>query len=415
MLTQLRMKRMRPGVLTALLALTFAPPQARADESAAERLFREGRALMLEGRYSEACPKIAQSHELEPHVGTLLNLAACHEKTGKIATAWVQYQQALTAAQAEGQPERARLARERIDAIEPRVPWLTVSVPASASAHGLSIALDGAPIQSIAWGKEMPVDPGVHLLAATAQQRKPWEERFDLRESEHKSATVPSLEAVATTPPQPTAASSPSPAPAPTQERLSPSPWVFETGLFVGLLSVHSDRATPTVGADTIPLRSQDGRTTNCGVGCTYSLNNTDGAAVGVNLFAGYAASERARVGGRLLAGPRIDGGSVIVTGPELSLRIGRHVSSGLSVLLGNAAAQGYGTVTPSAGYNRSGDSITVDASTGLSGGFGLELGVRLFEVPGGALAVNTTPFFLPWGTHGGFWGLPFSVAYQFY
>jgi len=370
---------------------------------------------MLEGRYPDACPKIAQSHQLEPHVGTLLNLAACNEKMGKVATAWVQYQQALTAAQAEGQPQRERLARERIDALEPRVPWLTVSVPASASAYGLSIELDGAPILPIAWGKDMPVDPGSHRLTATAAQRKPWEERFDLRESEHRSASIPTLDPVATVPPQPKPEPTPVPASAAAATPTSPSNWTVEASLFIAPLWMNPDRATPTVGAETIQLQRRDGTVTSCLEGCSYSLQNGDSAAIGLNLFAGYATTDRLRVGGRLLGGARLGGGSLIVAGPAATLRIAGRVWTGLSLLLGNAAAQEWGTATPPAGYSSNHGSFKVDASTGLSGGFGLELGVRLFEVPGGALALNATPFFLPWGTHGGFWGLPFGVAYQFY
>jgi hypothetical protein len=157
---------------------------------------------MLEGRFDEACPKIAESNRIDPHTGTLLNLAACHEKQGKVASAWVEYEKALTAARAEGQAERVRFAQERSDALQARVPWLALDVPQGAP-QDLSILLDGAPIQRLAWGKEMPVDPGGHVVKANARDRAPFEESLALAEGEHRTVRVAFVQPTAPVGPEP--------------------------------------------------------------------------------------------------------------------------------------------------------------------------------------------------------------------
>lgn len=180
--------RLRPvwAAAVVLLGALLSSSPAHADESQAERLFREGRALLLDGRFDEACPMLEQSQKLEPHVGTLLNLAACHERQGKVGSAWVEYQKALTAARAEGQAERAQLAEQRIVALEPRVPWLRIS----SALDDATLTLDGGEIARVAWGQEMPVDPGLHVVMAERGGEKVFEERLELRESERRSVRV---------------------------------------------------------------------------------------------------------------------------------------------------------------------------------------------------------------------------------
>src|SRR5271166_3476943 len=85
----------------------------------AEALFRSARELMAAGKYAEACPKLAESNRIDPKLGTLMNLALCHEKAGKTASAWAEYVQAGEIAQRTGQKERAQVARDKAQALEP--------------------------------------------------------------------------------------------------------------------------------------------------------------------------------------------------------------------------------------------------------------------------------------------------------
>lgn len=146
-------------------AVALACPRAAAQESVAEQLFIEGRALIKAGQYEKACGKFKASHDLDPTgTGTLLNLALCHEKIGKAATAWQEFRQ--VAAESTGKREdRVTMAREHEAALRPLLSHITIVVPVEARTPGLEIQIDnGPPIPEAGWGTPVPVDPGEHDL-----------------------------------------------------------------------------------------------------------------------------------------------------------------------------------------------------------------------------------------------------------
>lgn len=94
-----RVKRRRDGyrrrwlfTLAVLsVALGVAAParaQRETERGAAEALFTEARELMSQGKFAEACPKLVSSYQLDPGLGTLLNLGVCYKSKGQIASAW---------------------------------------------------------------------------------------------------------------------------------------------------------------------------------------------------------------------------------------------------------------------------------------------------------------------------------------
>lgn len=173
----------RTGRLHALaLAFILAPAlpsvcwaQSSSDQAAAEALFNQGRNLMAAGQYSTACPKFVESERLDPAPGTLLNLATCYEKNGQIASAWVTFKEAATAARKADQPERARMAHDKVAALEPNLPTLTIVVPPAADRPDLQIRRDGEIVGRPEWGTPIPVDPGTHSVEATGPGLKTWQ------------------------------------------------------------------------------------------------------------------------------------------------------------------------------------------------------------------------------------------------
>jgi hypothetical protein len=144
------------------------------EESAAQALFDQARALMSNGHYGEACGKLVESQRLAPAGGTLINLGYCYERAGKTASAWQVYHSALEQAIRDGNREREKIAKKRIDALESNLCWLAVVVPLSVRVQGLEILVDGVALKLPAWGSRIPLDPGEHKFEAHAPGYQTW-------------------------------------------------------------------------------------------------------------------------------------------------------------------------------------------------------------------------------------------------
>jgi hypothetical protein len=180
--TKHRSKIFRPTALMVGLACALAGGEARADAAAAERLFREAKSLMSQKRYTEACPKLAESQKADPSGGTILHLALCHKEEGRIATAYKELQEAVLFARRDQREDREKAATALIAELEPKLSKLTIAVmPEVMRLPGIEIKRDGTPVPASEWGSALTVDPGPHTVTAWAPGRKPLQKSVDLR------------------------------------------------------------------------------------------------------------------------------------------------------------------------------------------------------------------------------------------
>jgi hypothetical protein len=191
-------KRLHLPLLCLFVALCVeTPARAQSDaerKAAAEALFDEGRRLVETGDLSAACTKFEQSEALDSAPGTLLNLADCYERAGRLASAWATFKRAAAAARTRAQVEREGFARERAAALEPRLSRLTIDVPTAARVAGLTITRDEAPVLEALWGQAVPVDGGTLVVRVSAPGRVAWEQQVVLStERAAASITVPVL------------------------------------------------------------------------------------------------------------------------------------------------------------------------------------------------------------------------------
>jgi hypothetical protein len=157
---------------------------------------------MLEQRYPEACEKLAESQRLEAAVGTQLNLALCYERIGKLASAYVEYHNALaTSLRADDSP-RVVLARQRISALEPKLSRLVVILNEPETLPGLWVKLDGTSLGLSALNSPIPVDLGVHEVEAGADGKLVSRVRLDVNAPGNLvKFSIPRLESVPVSPP----------------------------------------------------------------------------------------------------------------------------------------------------------------------------------------------------------------------
>jgi hypothetical protein len=167
----LRSVLLHVALCAAFLARTEVV-HAQSNTALAESLYQEGKRLMNERKFDQACPKLLESHKLDPATGTLLNLAACYEGAGKYASAWAYYNDALGAAKRGNQEARVTYASEQLKKIEERLTRLQIELAPGASVPGLEVKLDGQTISSAALGFPSPVDPGKHVVEASAPGKK---------------------------------------------------------------------------------------------------------------------------------------------------------------------------------------------------------------------------------------------------
>lgn len=159
--------------LSAFAIMLASTRDARADDqkAAAQVLFEQGRDLVQQKNFAEACPKFAESLRLDQGIGTMLWLADCYENNGQTASAWAEFKEAagIAALKSDG---REAVARRRAAALEPKLSRMMIRV--SHPVLGLEVVRDGLTVPSTTFDVPVPVDPGKHVVAVEAPGYRAW-------------------------------------------------------------------------------------------------------------------------------------------------------------------------------------------------------------------------------------------------
>jgi hypothetical protein len=177
----------RAALYGSLLCLPATAAAQTRDAATAEAMFLQGRQAMTSGNYAEACPKFAESQRLDPAAGTLMNLAACEEKLGKLASAWQHWKEAIDALPHDD--DRGGFAHSRVVELEKRLSWLTVALAPGTDPRA-AVRRDSIELGRASLDVPLPVDPGDHTVTVLVPGRSAETTTISVAEAETKRVEV---------------------------------------------------------------------------------------------------------------------------------------------------------------------------------------------------------------------------------
>ncbi len=203
---------------TTVLAVLASTSAVRAgDPAVAREQLKLGYTLAQEGKCGEAIPHLLESLRLDPKAITLLNLADCEERVGKLADALGHWVDARVRAQTEGAEAIGSEAERRAKELEPRLARLTI-VLARGAPSDAKVTRDGLELGAPSLSLPLPIEPGTHKIVVRAAGRVDRTVDVTLTEGESKRVEVevgpvdptPRAEAPTSPPPNTTADAAPS-------------------------------------------------------------------------------------------------------------------------------------------------------------------------------------------------------------
>lgn len=179
------------ALATALAALAASAPasaQTTPGKSQARELFEEGVALEKKSEWATAAAKFDEAAKIVATAGVRYHQGYAYEMLGKLATALDHYESALTLAREQKKTDVESAALARLEPLRVRVPQLAIRLVTRVEAK---VHLDAKDVpQPLLDGKAFRVDPGDHVVTATAPGYKDFAKRFAAREGLSASVDV---------------------------------------------------------------------------------------------------------------------------------------------------------------------------------------------------------------------------------
>jgi hypothetical protein len=192
-------------------ALALLPGLARAgqpneiDRDAARALVQQGDARAQEGDWQGALEAYRRADDIMGVPTTSIEVGRAALKLGKLVQAKAAFERAARHKPTPGEP--APFTRARSDArrlakeVAPRIAHLRVSIAGAREGAEIEVAVDEEPVE--AWARESPIDPGTHVVVASAEGHEPASETFVLTEGENKELTLRLVPLATAAPPTP--------------------------------------------------------------------------------------------------------------------------------------------------------------------------------------------------------------------
>lgn len=183
---------MRAIAIAIMMSVTGAAVAAPIDTTEAGKIFQQARDLAKLGRFDEACELFARSYELDPALGTALNLADCLERQGHELRAWALFD--VVARNSQNVQSRARLAQQRADALLAKLATVIVKLSDPGTA-GLVVRIGDREMTPAAEIRDL-IEPGDVELVATAPGRPAFKTTLHAIAGATVTAEVPAFAAL---------------------------------------------------------------------------------------------------------------------------------------------------------------------------------------------------------------------------
>lgn len=226
------------------------------DKTRAQTLFLEGRKAIDSGDWATGCPKVRQSLDLFAVANSHFTVAQCDEQAGHIASALDHWERGAALVD-DGNDPRTKVAKERIAALEPRVPRIRVVVPPASSSA--AIYLDGAKLEPAALVAPLRVEPGTHVFVVKAASRNDSQREIKIAERE-RTEFVAKIGEPNSVGPVPTGSGTVAPPPG-TGAPAAPMPPMKVAGFVVGGVGVASLLVSAITGGMVV---ATDGKLGGC-------------------------------------------------------------------------------------------------------------------------------------------------------
>jgi hypothetical protein len=328
----------------AALAIGLCLPRtafaAAGDTAKAEAMFLDGKQRMAREDYTGACPLFAESFRLDAATGTLLALAICHERAGKLASAYREYNEALARSKQEARADREHAAREHSTALGARLSSLTLSNSQVSQLTGLEVRVDGLVIDPNMFGKPIPIDGGEHVVEAWAPGKKTWRTTLTIAASiDARTVIVPQLENEPRKVAAPIARAAATQRRAPAPRRDAPEPKPRASTPWLGIVAVSTGLVGLGVGGY-FTLRALS-KNQDSNAGCEGDVCTPEGRRDRIDArHAGNAATIAFAAGGALA----VTGFILVIAGGPSESDSRRSLNAGAWFVPGSAGATLHGS-----------------------------------------------------------------------
>jgi hypothetical protein len=153
------------------------------DKALAKTLYQQASDDMERGNYARACPQFEAALQLDPeHIRTAMTLGMCEDHWGKLVKAQSRYAHARDLADAQNASDKIKEIDALMTNLKERIPKLRLIVPEQvAELDSVRITRNDKVVDKDFWGREIAVDPGLHVIQASAAGGASWKQEVQVK------------------------------------------------------------------------------------------------------------------------------------------------------------------------------------------------------------------------------------------